>query len=523
MRSLRATYWHVGRVLAYFSGVMAMLVPVALLVGEYYAIPGVVASVVLTLSIGVLLLWLGVRPDRTDRALSYSCAAAVWFAVAVVSALPFLAVAWTVAVGPSLVAVPPLSATLAAFRSPVNALFEAVSGITGTGLTVTRYESNLPATLQFWRSLTQWVGGIGIVVLVVSVFEGSGPLAGYYETEIPVGKMGLNPADPRTMAVAFSVVTLGSIALLWVFGMSAWAAFNHGLTAISTGGFTVTDASIAPYGASVQTALLLVMAVGAIPFPVYFLALQGDLRELYVDLQSRWLWVSLAVGSLVVVGLLVFDGAYRSVPVAVGYGTFQFVSAMTCAGFATATGIGSWPVDALLVTTLGMFVGGAMGSTAAGIKVIRGVSLVDGTWHRVTNVFFPGGDTGYRDSAAAESSHIGSIQTRHAVTNYDDTSFVTFLWFAVFGVGVLVLVAVLPDSVPLVRIVFDVASAVSAVGLTTGVTGVTMPTAAKLTLAFVMWAGRLEVFPILVLFRMVVGGPAEETETLGEHADEDDD
>ncbi|NHN60364.1 MULTISPECIES: TrkH family potassium uptake protein [Halorussus] len=500
----RTTLWNAGRALEYFSGVVASLVVVSLLSGEYYAAPGVLGSALATFLAGVGFKRAGTAPESRDKALSYASAAAVWLVVGAFAALPFLSVAWTVVLRPTLASAPPLSSTIAAFRSPANALFEAVSGLTGTGLTVTPHENRLPATLQFWRSLLQWIGGVGIVVLVVLVFESTGPLAHYYEIEIPVGEMELRPADPRAMLLAFSIATVASVAVLRAVGMSAWAALNHGMTAISTGGFTVTDASVAGYGVPVQAALIPIMAVGAIPVPVYYLALRGNLREFYVDLQSRWLWVSLWVGSVAVVGLLALDVTYPSVGTAVLHGTFQFVSAMTCAGFATAS-VGSWPTASLVVVTLGMFVGGAMGSTAAGIKVIRGISLVNGTWHRVTNVFFPGGDTAYRDAAASESSYIGSISTRHAASNYDDASFVAFLWFGTFVFGVLALTVVMPDSTPLAHVIFDVASAVSAVGLTTGITGAGMPTAAKLTLVAVMWAGRLEVFPVLVLLRSLVG------------------
>lgn len=500
----RATLWNVGRALRCFGVVVGSLVVVALASGEYYAVPGVLASALATFVAGVGFKRAGAATESDDRALSYASAAAVWLVVGAFGALPFLALAWTVALRPTLPSAPPLSSTLAAFRWPANALFESVSGLTGTGLTVTLRESRLPATLQFWRSLLQWVGGVGIVVLVVSVFEAGGPLADYYETEIPVGEMELEPADPRSMLLAFSVATVASIAVLWAAGMSAWAAFNHGLTAISTGGFTVTDASAAAYGVPVQAALLPIMAVGALPVPVYYLMLCGDLRECYVDLQSRWLWVSLAVGSVAVAGLLALDGTYPSAGATVLYGTFQFVSAMTCAGFATAP-VGAWPTAALVVVTIGMFVGGAMGSTAAGIKIIRALSLVKGTWHRVTNVFFPGGDIGYRDAAASESSFIGSVSTNHAASNYDDASFITVLWVGTFVFGVLALTVIMPDSTTLAHVVFDVASAASAVGLTTGITGAGMPTAGKLTLVAVMWAGRLEVFPVLVLLRSLFG------------------
>lgn len=128
-----------------------------------------------------------------------------------------------------------------------------------------------------------------------------------------------------------------------------------------------------------------------------------------------------------------------------------------------------------------------------------------GSWFRMTNVFFPGGDIGFREAAAGETSRIGPIQTQHAAANYDDASLVTVLWFGTFVVAVFVIATVLTDQVALESVVFDVASALSAVGLTTGITDVTMPATAKLMLVVTMWVRRLEVFPAVVLLHGLVG------------------
>ncbi|MFB6121006.1 MAG: potassium transporter TrkG, partial [Halobacteriaceae archaeon] len=242
-----------GRMLEAFSALPVVSVAVALAWGEFYVVPAFLVS--------------GVAPFLVGRALTRRCAAAPepgklhgmmiaafgWLTVALFGMLPFLLVAWTVHLDPAVLAAPDLqgraASTLGAFRNPLNALFESMSGFTGTGLTMTDDESALPHALQWWRSFSEWIGGVGVIVLTTAILArpGSGSLT-LYESEARSER--IHPSivsTVRTIWWIFLLFTLVSICLLWLAGMPAWDAINHAMTGLSTGGFSVTDNSIATY------------------------------------------------------------------------------------------------------------------------------------------------------------------------------------------------------------------------------------------------------------------------------------
>lgn len=135
------------------------------------------------------LLWTTSKADETSTAQAFASAALIWLVVGLLSTLPFVFVVGTIAINPSVVATPQLNPTLRAFLVPSNAAFEGISVITGTGLTVTRHPSELPATLQWWLSLLEWLGGIGIIVLILSIVRESegNVLDQYYKERSPLG------------------------------------------------------------------------------------------------------------------------------------------------------------------------------------------------------------------------------------------------------------------------------------------------------------------------------------------------
>ncbi|MFB6138621.1 MAG: potassium transporter TrkG, partial [Halobacteriaceae archaeon] len=177
----------VGRILEAFAAVVGVGLLAPLAWGEYYALAPMVLAGAIAFATGHLLHRR--FRDAADPAKLHAMvvAAVGWFAVAIAGALPFVFVAWTVAVDPLGVA-PEFSgraaSTLGAFRNPLNALFESMSGFTGTGLTMTDDESALPHALQWWRTLTEWVGGVGVIVLTTAILSrpGSGSLT-LYESE----------------------------------------------------------------------------------------------------------------------------------------------------------------------------------------------------------------------------------------------------------------------------------------------------------------------------------------------------
>lgn len=501
---------NVGLVLTRFAAVMASLVIVAALWGEYYAIPGVLVSVGIVFVVGWVLMRWNETADDPSLAQIFASATAAWIAAALAGTLPFLAVAWTAALDPTALAVPPSAtdATLRAFRSPVNAWFESTSGVTGSGLTMTRHESELPATLQWWRSLTQWLGGVGVIVLTLVVVDRSeeNMLQQYYGSRTPIGQFQSDDVSnsPKLLLSVFTAVTFLAIALLWVVGMPAWDAINHGMTGLATGGFTVTDGSISSYDSlAIRTALLPIMLVGAIPLPVYYLLFRTDFSEIYSDMQTRWLLLIAVAGSLVVGADLLAHSVYPSAFETAHFAAFQFVSAITSAGFYTVSSIGrNWPGLSVLVLTMAMGLGGSAGSTASGVKIIRAISIGRGLRERIRNPF--------PDEELSESLD-ESPSGQHASANYHNASIVVFLWIGIYLLGVCVLLVVLPtagpNGIPVKNVLFEVASAQGNVGLTSGITTPStpmMPAAAKFSLTLNMLAGRLEIVPALVFVRTLL-------------------
>ena len=492
-----------GRLFVLLGGMMAASTLVAAVWGEWYVVPAFLLSAALTAGLGAILHRWGDDSPDTDPTHGLVSAALAWLFSGVLCSLPILLVAWTVALDPPWLSTPALDRTLVALLSPINAVFEGMSGVTGTGLTMTLDESALPATIQWWRSLVQWIGGVGVVVLAAAiVLTGeSGSFRELYEEKSAVESIGSSTAETlRAIWWVFVALTVGSVLSLWAAGMPAWQAINHGMTGISTGGFTTTPEGIATYGDPVIEAVLLpIMVLGAVSFAVHYYALQGDLRTFYEDRQTRWLLGLLGVGVLTVGGLL-FGGPFVSRTAAIRFGAFQLVSALTCTGFQTDTALGTvWSIEAQLVLVAAMTVGGASGSTAGGIKVVRFMSLTKGSYYRMTETFYP--DVQRTPQIAGEE---GEATVDHSSSEFDQAAAVGFLWIFLLLGGVIGLLVVLGE--PLEVVLFEVASAQGNVGLSAGVTGPTMPDVAKTILMANMWIGRLEIIPVAALVRVLLKG-----------------
>lgn len=490
-----------GRILLALSGMLLVSLIVALLWGEYYTVPGLLLSGLLVLAVGWPLTHRFRDAAEPGKLHGMTIAASGWLLVALFGALPFWFIAWTVALAPDWF-VPEMTPTLAAFLSPTNAVFESMSGFTGTGLTMADREDVLPRTLQWWRSFTQWVGGVGVIVLTTAILSraGSGSLT-LYESEARTER--IHPtivSTVRTIWWIFLLFTFLSIVALWLAGMPIWHAINHAMTGLSTGGFSVTDDSIATYDSpQIDAVLIPIMLLGGIAFPVHYLVLRGDLRIIGRDAQTRWLFGIGGVLGLSLSALLWSEAAYVSAFEALRFGGFQFVSAMTCTGFQTATELDAWSPLAQLTVTFGMFVGAAAGSTCGGIKLIRFVTLIKGIGYRITGVFYP-------RTAVRHLRIDGRVLSDTEVSReFEEAAIVALLWLVFCALGMVGVLLILPDT-PLENAFFEVMSAQSNVGLSTGITDVEMPELLKIVFVFNMWIGRLEIIPVLVLLRTTLLG-----------------
>jgi len=519
-----------GRMLEALAGLILISVLIPLVWQEWWVVPGLIVSGMLPLLVGFGLSRGFQGADDPGRLHGMMIAASGWFFVAVFGSIPFLLIAWTARLDPSVLEVPArfttggtrTFSTLAAFQNPLNGFFESMSGFTGTGLTMTDNEAALPRTLQWWRSFIEWVGGVGVIVLTTAILArpGSGSLT-LYESEARSEK--IHPSivsTVRTIWWIFLLFTFFSILVLWLAGMPMWDAINHAMTGLATGGFSITDNSIGTYNSiAIDFALIPIMILGSIAFPIHYLILQGDLRNFYTDLQTRWVFIFFAIGTLVLTATLFGQGFYRTETIAFAgivlqgqaatlfqtfrYALFQFVSAASCTGFQTAGSLGpGWTAPAQLTVTFGMVVGAAAGSTVGGIKLIRLLTLGKGILFRIRGIFYP--------SSAVRTFRLDgrALSDEEAAQEFEEAAIITFLWLVFLALAAFVFMLALPlgpgpDAYTVENVLFEVASAQGNVGLSSGITGPGMPTVTKVMFLFNMWIGRLEIIPVLVLLRGV--------------------
>ena len=549
---LRVVGRDIGSLLLMEAGLMTVTVVVALGFGEFHAALGfLVAGGVTALVGGVANRRFAGAPEPKMKH-GMVIAAGGWLMVAVFGGLPLLLTAWltppavmdtfvpaaanTASWEPIEVGGAATFSSLAYFRDPLHALFESMSGWTGSGLTMAVHEPSLPRAVQWWRSFIQWVGGVGVIVLTVSILSrpGSGSYA-LYRSEARERK--IHPSVVSTVRTVWKLVvayTLLAFAMLFAairasgsayaeslsLGETAWQALNHAMTGLTTGGFSVTDNSIATYGSPlVEATLLPIMVLGAIAFPVHYVVLRDrDVRELVADLQTKWLFALLGAGVAVlsiqnVASVQTATGAFATrsfgpIPTslldpaqldAVRDSTFQWISAMTATGFQSAP-IGRWVAGAKVLVVGAMTLGGAAGSTVGGIKIIRGYTVARGIVWQFSRVFLP--------KNAVVTARMGdrTLDRETMEREFGEAAIVTLLWVVALVVASVVLVNVVGPEFGYADALFEVASAQGNVGLSSGITGPSMSPVAEAMFLFNMWIGRLEIIPVLVFVRAGIWG-----------------
>ncbi|WP_247731315.1 TrkH family potassium uptake protein [Halovivax limisalsi] len=497
----------IGRILQVISLMSAVSIPVAIVNYEFFAVPAFAVTAILIAGIGITMVRRYSGKGGAGKAEAMLTAAIAWFMVGVLGGLPFLLIAWTISLDPlpAWATTPPMDGTTVIFLNPLDAFFESMSGFTGTGLTVAAVEEELPRSLHWWRSFTEWIGGVGVIVLTVAILArpGSGSLT-LFESEARSEK--IHPSVVNTVTEIWKIylgLTLASITLFLAVGMPLWGAINHGMTGIATGGFSVHADSIGYYDSPlIEYAVVPVMVAGSIAFPIHYLIIKGEIQNFYRDIQTRWVFLWFGIGSLLLTVILALNDQYETFEETFRIALFQFVSATSNTGFGTAAiGGGTervWTAGATLLTCLGMLTGAAAGSTVSGLKLIRVITLVKGTAWQIGNVLQP--------TAAVRRLQIGqrNLSENQAQREYTEATVVFILWIAGLAIGVAVLLRTLSSAYPLEYVIFDVMSAQSNVGLSAGITGPDLPDTGKAVLILNMWIGRLEIIPIAVLVGAVL-------------------
>lgn len=383
------------------------------------------------------------------------------------------------ALGPLLMAYPMAAAGL----PYLDALFEAVSGITTTGLTTLQSVEDKPRYFLFARAWMQWYGGLGIAVLAVALLARQG-LASRKLVETSGAEIlaSTSRAHARRVLAVYLLITVVAFLLIWAAGLDPFAALIQALAAVSTGGFSGFDHSLGgELPALVPYAVILACLLGAVSLPTYYAARRGPMA-LWADYELRALLLLCAVWSATLVLWFSLNGA--DFTEALHHGTLLAVSAQTTTGFSTLEvgGLAAFPKGVLI---LAMIVGGSVGSTAGGIKLLRWLMLL-----RLVQLLI---------RRASVPEHV-VVEARLGGRQVEDAELArAMLVIALMG-GVVVLswLAFLAYGYPPLDALFEVVSATATVGLSTGVTATDLPAALKALLCVDMLAGRLEVMALLI-------------------------
>jgi trk system potassium uptake protein len=500
----------IGMLQVLLSGGMLASLVVAVAYREWYPALGIALAAAASAGLGGLAYRLGRGAGDPRSYHAMVIAGAGWLVGALFGALPFLITAYVTPDDWAQSLVPAgetYRSSLETFRNPLHAVFESMSCYTTTSLTMAVHEPSLGKGLLFYRSIATWLGGAGMIVLSLAIIPRPGSSGGL---QLYASEQSSNKVRPsilgtaRAIWKAYFVTTMALAGLLAVAmfacvperGIEAtlFEAVNHAMAGMATGGVSPLDDGIATYHSYVLELVHCVpMLVGTIALPLlYLVAHHRDLGLLWRDVQFRALVAVIGIGTPVAILLLWGDPAVHD---PVREGIFQYVSAVSTTGWQTSD-IGGWRDPGILwIVWAAMFTGGSAGATVGGIKLIRSYIMFRAAALRIRRVFLP--------PEAVVPFKVGerTIPERDIQREVADAAVFTFLYLVILAIAMIVTALFVPPQFTLADTLFETVSVQSTTGLSTGITSPDMSPVVELTFIVQMWIGRLEIFPVIILFR----------------------
>ena len=434
----------------------------------------------LSLALGFILT---LNPHKKDRSLfakdGFICVGFAWILMSAVGALPFL-----------------FSGTTGSFAT---AFFESVSGFTTTGSSIFSSVEALPKSILFWRSLTQWVGGMGVLVFLLAIMPKSDNKQSRYmhlmRAEVPgpsVDKIVPKLADTaRVMYGMYIILTLIEVVFLVLGEMDLFEAVTHSLSTASTGGFGIKDDSIASYSAYSQYVIAVFMIIFGINFNLFYLMIIGQFAKAFKNEELRLYLIIVAFATTFISGNI-FLQLYAENPFEYSFrhALFQVASIITTSGFSTID-FNMWPSLSHVLLVMLMFCGGCAGSTAGGIKISRIMLLTKNGKREIKYISQPKAIMSVKMNGKPVDNEIIRGATSYII-----------MYCALFVISAFIITAI--DGVDPITGFTSVATTLNNVGPGLGEAGPSgnfgfYSALSKLVLSFNMLAGRLELFPILIL------------------------
>ena len=378
----------------------------------------------------------------------------------------------------------------------MNALFESVSGFTTSGITVVADVETASHAMLFWRSLTHWIGGMGVLVFMLAISPVVGGASMHLmraEAPGPVTEK-IRPRISETakwLYAMYFVLTGAEIIALSVSGMTVFHAALISFGTLATGGFSYLNTSLAAVTPVQQVIVIVFMVLAGLNFSLYFLVITGKVKKALKDIEMHWYLIIMGVAALLIFMNVHFTWQqFDSLGEAVRQSVFAVVSAMTSSGFA-ACDYNLWPAFSQVILLILMFVGGCSGSTGGGIKVCRFVLMFKGLRGRI------------RESVNPKGTYFVKYNGKmvpDGIVRSCSLYFVLAMMILIFS---MIIVSLEPGM--------DIGTALSSVATTLNNNGIELKNAqiggfatfswwARLVYIIDMLIGRLEIFPIVALF-----------------------
>jgi trk system potassium uptake protein TrkH len=466
----------VGAVLGAIGIAMLSPVVVSIIYQEWTDIPGLVMAALVTTLVGLALWKVFDRPGELSTREGFAAVGLAWIALAIAGALPYL---FTGAIG-----------------NVNDAIFESSAGITTTGASVIADPGSISHGVLFWRSLTQWVGGMGIIVLSIAIL----PLLGMGAVQLARAESPGPMPDRLTpkfrdtakrLWLVYVVLTVIEILLLWLGDMNLFEAVNHSLTTLSTGGFSTNPGSIGAYSSYSQWVVMVFMALAGTSFALHYKVVRRDAKAYFSSIELRvYLGIVLVAAALMAVAR--WGG---SVVILVRDSLFTSLTIVTTTGFGTVDFAVWIPALEILIVGL-MFVGGMAGSTSGAIKSDRLYILYEASRTDVRRLIHPRG---------VFVTRVGRAIVPDLVVETVQTFFLLYMFAFMTGTLLLAIVGSIAEpNLDMVTTVSAVASSLGNVGPGLGEVGpignyLGIPWPGKYLLSALMIIGRLEILPILIL------------------------
>lgn len=452
---------------------LAMLLPLAVAL-FYREVDGLsfLVSMGLTISVGKIMQKFSYSQQEIRHREGFAIVTLGWILISLFGAIPFM-----------------LSGV---FDNFVNAFFESVSGFTTTGATVILSLESLSHSILFWRSLSHWLGGMGIIVMSIAILPELAGSMQLFKAEAP-GPVNdrLRPRikeTAKTLWVIYILLTILQMILLFFNDMSFFDAVLHSFGTMSTGGFSSRTLSVKAYDSLIiEGIMVFFMFLAGTNFTLHYQALRGNIKALFNNKEFRF-YLFLVTTAILLITVNLRLQVYKGWLQSIRYAAFQTLSIISTAGFATVD-YDIWPPFARGILLVLMFIGGCAGSTAGGIKIIRIYALMKKGFQELYKLIHP---------RAVTSLKIGN----RAVSEEVSTSILGFffLYIIVFVVAAITLTSF---GIDLISSISAVAATLGNIGPGLGLIGplntyVPLPIVGKLLLSFCMLLGRLEIYTVLV-------------------------